>query len=223
MNINFSVHKTLTAYKRSFTLDATYQTAANRLVILGASGSGKSVLLKTIAGLITPDSGKILLQDRCLFDSATKINLKPQQRSLAYLFQSYALFPHLNVAQNISFALHHSIINGRKHSVPEAVQYWLELFKLEGIQFQYPDEISGGQKQRVALARALIVNPKAILLDEPFSALDTNLRAIMRKELAEVQEKLKIPMILITHDPEDAKVFGDAIIEIENGHIIKTS
>ena len=141
---------------------------------------------------------------------------------MAYLFQSYALFPHLNVAQNISFALHHSIINGRKHSVPEAVQYWLELFKLEGIQFQYPDEISGGQKQRVALARALIVNPKAILLDEPFSALDTNLRAIMRKELAEVQEKLKIPMILITHDPEDAKVFGDAIIEIEHGRIIKT-
>jgi molybdate transport system ATP-binding protein len=94
------------------------------------------------------------------------------------------------------------------------VQYWLELFKLEGIQFQYPDEISGGQKQRVALARALIVNPKAILLDEPFSALDTNLRSIMRKELTEVQEKLKIPMILITHDPEDAKVFGDAIIEI---------
>lgn len=223
MNIYFSVHKTLTAYKRSFTLDATYQTEANRLVILGASGSGKSVLLKTMAGLITPDSGKIILQDRCLFDSTAKINLKPQQRSLAYLFQSYALFPHLNVAQNISFALHHSIINGRKHSVPEAVQYWLELFKLEGIQFQYPDEISGGQKQRVALARALIVNPKAILLDEPFSALDTNLRAIMRKELAEVQEKLKIPMILITHDPEDAKVFGDAIIEIENGHIIKTS
>lgn len=223
MNIDFSVHKTLTAYKRSFTLDVTYQTAANRLVILGASGSGKSVLLKTIAGLITPDSGRIILQDRCLFDSTNKINLKPQQRSLAYLFQSYALFPHLNVAQNISFALHHSIINGRKHSVPEAVQYWLELFKLEGIQFQYPDEISGGQKQRVALARALIVNPKAILLDEPFSALDTNLRAIMRKELSEVQEKLKIPMILITHDPEDAKVFGDAIIEIENGHIVKTS
>ena len=223
MNIDFSVHKTLTAYKRSFTLDATYQTEANRLVILGASGSGKSVLLKTIAGLITPDSGKIILQDRCLFDSTNRINLKPQQRSLAYLFQSYALFPHLNVAQNISFALHHSIINGRKHSVPEAVQYWLELFKLEGIQFQYPDEISGGQKQRVALARALIVNPKAILLDEPFSALDTNLRAIMRKELAEVQEKLKIPMILITHDPEDANVFGDAIIEIDNGHIVKTS
>ncbi len=223
MNIDFSVHKTLTAYKRSFTLDVSFQTEANRLVILGASGSGKSVLLKTIAGLITPDSGKIILQDRCLFDSKSKINLKPQQRSLAYLFQSYALFPHLNVAQNISFALHHSIINGRKYSVSEAVQYWLELFKLEGIQFQYPDEISGGQKQRVALARALIVNPKAILLDEPFSALDTNLRAIMRKELAEVQEKLKIPMILITHDPEDAKVFGDAIIEIENGHIIKTS
>ncbi|GAA5096665.1 ATP-binding cassette domain-containing protein [Wohlfahrtiimonas larvae] len=223
MNIAFSVHKTLTAYKRSFTLNATYQTEANRLVILGASGSGKSVLLKTIAGLITPDSGKITLQDRCLFDSTKKINLKPQQRSLAYLFQSYALFPHLNVAQNISFALHHSIINGRKHSVPEAVQYWLELFKLEGIQFQYPDEISGGQKQRVALARALIVNPKAILLDEPFSALDTNLRAIMRKELAEVQEKLNIPMILITHDPEDAKVFGDAIIEIEHGRIIKIS
>lgn len=223
MNIDFAIHKTLTAYKRSFTLDATYQTEANRLVILGASGSGKSVLLKTIAGLITPDSGKITLHNRCLFDSENKINLKPQQRSLAYLFQSYALFPHLNVAQNIGFALHHSIINGRKHSVPEAVQYWLELFKLEGIQFQYPDEISGGQKQRVALARALIVNPKAILLDEPFSALDTNLRAIMRKELAEVQEKLKIPMILITHDPEDAKVFGDAIIEIEHGHIVKAS
>lgn len=223
MNIDFSIHKTLTAYKRSFTLDVAYQTKADRLVILGASGSGKSVLLKTIAGLITPDSGSITLQNRCLFDSQKKINLKPQERSLAYLFQSYALFPHLNVAQNIAFALQHTIFNARKHHVSEQVQYWLELFKLEGIQFQYPDEISGGQKQRVALARALIVNPKAILLDEPFSALDTNLRAIMRKELAEVQSNLQIPMILITHDPEDAHVFGDAIIEIEQGHILKTS
>lgn len=223
MNIDLTIHKTLTAYKRTFVLDVQYQTDAERLVILGASGSGKSVLLKTIAGLITPDSGNISLQNRCLFSSEQKINLKPQERSLAYLFQSYALFPHLNVTQNISFALHHSILNGRRHTVSDKVQYWLELFKLEGIQFQYPDEISGGQKQRVALARALIVNPKAILLDEPFAALDTNLRSIMRKELSEIQENLNIPMILITHDPEDAKVFGDAIIEIEHGKILKTS
>lgn len=222
MTIDFSIKKTLTAYKRSFTLDVQYHTTAERLVILGASGSGKSVLLKSIAGLITPDIGKIALQNRILFDSDKKINLTPQERHLSYLFQGYALFPHLNVTQNISFALQHSIFNGKKHEVPEQVQYWLELFQLEGIQFQYPDEISGGQKQRVALARALIINPKAILLDEPFSALDTNLRSIMRKELDDIQKKLKIPMILITHDPEDAKVFGDAILEIEHGNILKT-
>ncbi len=220
MSIDFSIHKTLRAYKRSFTLNVEYKTDASRLVILGASGSGKSVLLKTIAGLITPDHGRIILQDRVLFDSTQKINLKPQERSLAYLFQSYALFPHLNVAQNISFALHQSIFNGRKHEVSDEVQKWLKLFKIEGIQFQYPDEISGGQKQRVALARALIINPKAILLDEPFSALDTNLRAIMRAELNDIQQSLKIPIILITHDPEDARIFGDAIIQIDNGHII---
>ncbi len=220
MSIKFSVHKTLTAYKRSFTLEAEYATDANRLVILGESGSGKSVLLKTIAGLIKPDHGKIILQDRVLFDSTQNINLKPQERALAYLFQSYALFPHLNVTQNISFALHKSIFNARKHETSSEVQKWLKLFKIEGIQFQYPDEISGGQKQRVALARALIINPKAILLDEPFSALDTNLRTIMRTELDEIQRSLKIPMILITHDPEDARIFGDAIIHIKNGQII---
>ncbi|OYQ90063.1 ABC transporter ATP-binding protein [Wohlfahrtiimonas chitiniclastica] len=223
MTIDLSIHKTLTAYKRTFVLDVEYQTEAERLVIVGASGSGKSVLLKTIAGLITPDAGKIVLQDRVLFDADHKINLKPQARKLAYLFQSYALFPHLNVAQNIGFALHQSIFNGRKHHVPPEVQYWLELFHLEGIQFQYPDEISGGQKQRVALARALIVNPMAILLDEPFSALDTDLRSIMRKELSDIQADLQIPMILITHDHEDARTFGDAVIEIENGQILKTS
>lgn len=220
MSIDFSIHKTLTAYKRSFTLNAEYKTHSDRLVILGESGSGKSVLLKTIAGLMTPDKGKIILQHRILFDSDNNINLKPQARCLAYLFQSYALFPHLNVTQNISFALHHSIFNAKKHSIADEVQKWLKLFKIEGIQFQYPDEISGGQKQRVALARALIINPKAILLDEPFSALDTNLRTIMRTELDEIQKTLNIPMILITHDPEDARIFGDTIIQIANGHII---
>lgn len=222
MSIDFSIHKTLTAYKRSFTLDVSYKTDAERLVILGASGSGKSVLLKTIAGLITPDHGNITLDGRILFDSTTKINLKPQFRSLAYLFQNYALFPHLNVAQNIGFSLQHSIFNNRKFAIPKEVQYWLELFQLEGIQFQYPDEISGGQKQRVALARALISQPKAILLDEPFSALDTQLRSHMRTELNELQKHLNIPMILITHDPEDAKIFGDAIIEINHGQITHT-
>ncbi len=220
MSIILHIQKQLKAGKRQFHLDINYETNAKRLVILGASGSGKSLTLKAIAGLMKPDQGIISLNNRVLFSSKDKINLKPQKRHLSYLFQDYALFPHLNVVQNIGFGLKRGIFNPRKHAVHDKVKEWLKIFELEQIQFQYPDQISGGQKQRVALARALISDPHAILLDEPFSALDTDLRALMRKELSDVQKKFDIPMILISHDLEDAKFFGDAVIRIEQGKII---
>lgn len=203
--------------KRSFTLDVRFCSDARRLVLFGPSGAGKSQTLKMIAGLGTPDDGHVRLQGSALFDSRAKIDLPPQQRKLAYVFQEYALFPHLTVLQNIAFALHTGWMNPKRNARHEAVTRWLTTFQLEAVAHQYPDQLSGGQRQRCALARALVASPRALLLDEPFAALDRALRTHLRKELAALQAQLDIPMILITHDEEDVECFADAVIHIRDG------
>lgn len=217
-----SVQKHYQGKDHQFTLDVSFQSQSQRLVLFGPSGAGKTQLLKMLAGLVQPDSGHIRFQHNDLYLSSEGVCTTPQERSLAYVFQEYALFPHLNVLQNIAFSLSKSWLNPAKHMHHPEVMTWLDKFELQALANQYPHQLSGGQRQRVALARALVMQPKAILLDEPFSALDESLRHTMRTELAQVQALLSIPMILISHNPDDVKSFGDEIIEISQGrHIIQ--
>ncbi|CAN7453281.1 ATP-binding cassette domain-containing protein [Pseudoduganella sp. LjRoot289] len=221
MQIQLDITKTLRAGTRAFTLRARLRSDSRRIVIYGASGAGKSMLLKAVAGLITPDAGSIALDGRQLFDSAARVNLPVQQRRVGYLFQDYALFPHLNVRQNIVFGLQQGWLNPSRKAHGQKLDYWLAAFQLQAVAQQFPSQLSGGQRQRVALARALIADPAALLLDEPFAALDPALRVRMREELDALQRRLDIPMLLITHDPEDASVFGGHVLTMADGAILE--
>ncbi|MFJ9448742.1 sulfate/molybdate ABC transporter ATP-binding protein [Herbaspirillum sp. NPDC101397] len=219
MSVAVHIRKELRANDRTFQLDIDFASDSDRIVLYGPSGSGKSLTLKAVAGLMTPDEGRITLNQRTLFDATQGINVKPQQRNVAYLFQDYALFPHLTVAQNIAFGLQRGCFNLRKPAAHPAVARWLQAFGLDATAGSYPSQISGGQRQRVALARALVAQPDILLLDEPFSALDLSLRERMRQELSELQQQLHVPMLIITHDPADVEVLGDAVFEVRDGMV----
>lgn len=218
--MEIDIRKTLRSGKRQFHLNVQLRSARQRIVIFGPSGAGKSLTLQAIAGLVRPDSGIIRLGGATLFDSRAGIDMVPQARRMAYLFQDYALFPHLTVRQNIGFGLVRGWLNPRRGARHEAVDYWLETFRLTHLAHQYPSELSGGQRQRTALARALIAQPRALLLDEPFAALDPALRAHMRCELDELQHRLGVPMILITHDPEDVEAFDNHALCLREGQVV---
>lgn len=220
MRLDLDISKTLYAGQRSFKLQLRLHSNSQRIVILGPSGSGKSLLLKTIAGLERPDQGHIRLDGQTLFDSASGINLAPQARKMAYLFQDYALFPHLNVRQNIAFGLSRGLRNPGLQSRHALVEGWLEAFHLQAVAGQFPSQLSGGQRQRTALARSLVAEPRALLLDEPFAALDQGLRQRMRSELGELQQRLQVPMVLISHDTEDAQALGGEVLRLRDGALV---
>ncbi|MDP9650621.1 MULTISPECIES: sulfate/molybdate ABC transporter ATP-binding protein [Paraburkholderia] len=219
MPLEVDIHKTFVSAERRFTLDVAFTATTQRVVLFGPSGAGKSLTLQAIAGLLRPDEGKITLHSNALFDSKLNVDLKPQARKVAYLFQDYALFPHLNVRQNIGFGLQRGWFNPRARSSHAQIDYWLDALELRGVAGNYPAQLSGGQKQRVALARALVAQPQLLLLDEPFSALDSTLRQRMRLELSDLQTRLDIPMVLITHDPDDVAAFGDQVVQISDGRV----
>ncbi|MET3430909.1 molybdate transport system ATP-binding protein [Herbaspirillum seropedicae] len=219
MSLDLQIQKQLHAGDRRFALDLSLVSASQRIVLYGPSGAGKSLTLKAIAGLMRPDSGHIRLNGRTLFNSNEGIDLPVQGRNVAYLFQDYALFPHLSVAQNIAFGLARGCFNLRRPAQHPAVAKWLRAFELDDIAHSRPAQISGGQRQRVALARALVAEPDILLLDEPFSALDLSLRERMRAELAELQTQLQVPMLLITHDPADVEALGQTVFELRDGRL----
>jgi molybdate transport system ATP-binding protein len=223
MTVNISFRRVLADTERRFELDITFRSSSRRVVLYGPSGAGKSMTLRAIAGLLTPDDGRIVVNEHVLFDSAIDVNLAPQVRKVGYLFQDYALFPHLTIAQNVAFGTRTGIVNPRRGHVSETAQRWLEAFELDAVAKHYPSQISGGQKQRVALARALAAGPDILLLDEPFSALDPPLRARMRSELAALQSRLDLQMLIITHDPADVEALGDHVLEIRDGRIFSDS
>lgn len=217
MRLDVDIRKTLRSGHRVFELQARFCTQGERVVVTGPSGAGKSMLLKALAGLLQPDAGHVRLDGETLFDAAQGIHLPPQARNVAYLFQDYALFPHLNVRQNIAFGERRGWRNPAATHASPAVDRWLDAFGLREVAHQHPHELSGGQRQRTALARALVAQPRALLLDEPFAALDTGLRASMRAELDVLQRTLNVPMVLITHDPQDVQVFGGQVLRMDQG------
>ena len=198
-----------------FRLQVSCEGNASRIGILGASGCGKSMTLKSIAGIEKPDKGRIVLGDRTLFDTSGKINLRPQARRVGYLFQNYALFPTMTVEQNIMAGLY-----GRGVDASKRVKEMITKFQLEGLEKRRPGELSGGQQQRVALARIMAYRPEAILLDEPFSAMDYFLRERLRLELMEVLREYEGLSVLVTHDRDEAYQLCDHLLLLKDGSVI---
>ena len=219
MGFDVDIHKTVSSERRSFQLRVRFRTQAQRSVIFGPSGAGKSLTLQALAGLITPDGGRIAFGTDVLFDRAAAIDVPARRRGFGYLFQDYALFPKLNVRQNIAFGLTQGLRNPPAAVAGAVVERWLHAFELVDVAAQRPSELSGGQRQRTALARALVHSPRALLLDEPFSALDPELRQRMRSELDELLRRIDIPVLMITHDPEDLHWFGDEVLYLRDGMI----
>ncbi len=209
--LKVDIHKKL----KEFDLDVSFQLKNQTFGILGPSGCGKSMTLKSIAGIVTPDSGIISLnlgKETVYFDSNKKINLKPQKRKVGYLFQNYALFPNMTVEENIAAGL--------PKGSDEKVAEMIKRFHLEGLEKRYPRQLSGGQQQRVALARILAYGPDVILLDEPFSAMDTHLKEQLRLELLNLLIDFDGFVIMVTHDRDEAFQFCNELIILEEGKVI---
>jgi len=185
--------------------------------ILGPSGSGKTMTLLSTAGLIRPDEGSIRLNGRTLFNSAEGVFLPPQERKIGFVFQNYALFPHLTVAENIAYGMH----GKPKKDIQKRVAELLELIHIPGLKMRYPGELSSGQQQRVALARAIAPDPDALLLDEPFSALDTFRRERLEYELLALHQYFKGDFLFITHDLAQGFKMGKRMAIFENGSIVQ--
>ena len=217
MSVHVSIRKTLVSATRSFELDVSFSSSDDYTVLSGPSGSGKSMTLKCIAGIMTPDSGRVEIGGRVLFDSGSRVNVPVRDRGIGLLFQDYALFPHLSVTDNVGFGLKKSLLRPLSSPDRNKVSELLELFGLDRLADSLPRDLSGGQKQRVALARALINHPSALLLDEPFSALDHGLRERMRNELKEVQARFNIPVVLISHEPADLDAFKGVVVKYGDG------
>jgi molybdate ABC transporter permease protein len=202
-----------------FYLDVAFSNDDQILGVLGASGAGKSLILRCIAGLEVPTRGRIVLNDRVLFDSDQNINLPVRDRYVGFLFQNYALFPHLTVSENIAFGLPLSTALIRQQ-VRQKVEVQLRALELQGMGDRYPQQLSGGQQQRVALARALISEPDILLLDEPFSALDTHLRYQVEKELIAILHNYQGITLFVTHNIEEAYRICENLLVIDQGSVI---
>jgi molybdate transport system ATP-binding protein len=184
------------------------------VTFFGKSGAGKTTLLRILAGLTLPDAGKIEVGNSVWFDSAQRINLPPQKRRIGFVFQDYALFPNMTVRENLAYALD-------KKNPCHAVDELLEMVDLSGLENRRPDTLSGGQKQRVALARALVRSPEILLLDEPLSALDADMRIKLQDELLEIHRKFKLTTIMVSHDSAEIFKLSNRVVMLNAGAVIK--
>lgn len=186
--------------------------------LLGPSGCGKTTLLRIIAGLEIPDEGEIYFDDTCIFSSSSRLCTPPEKRGLGFVFQDFALWPHMTVFENTAFGLR---ARGRTKGLEEQVMQALSDVRLTGFEDRYPHQLSGGQQQRVAFARAISIHPSCILFDEPFSALDAGLREEMRSEVRSLVSQKNITSIFVTHDQLEAMEISDSIIVLDNGRILQ--
>lgn len=213
--IVFKIQKKLQAASGEMLLDLDFIIKENEFVTLyGASGSGKTTTLRILSGLTTADKGTITVHNTSWLDTDNKIQLPPQKRKIAYVFQDYALFPNMSVRENLSYALE----KGQDKTIIEEL---LTLMELEQLQHQKPAQLSGGQKQRVALARALVQKPQILLLDEPLSAVDNEMRAKLQDYIIQAHRKYKLTTILVSHDIAEIYKMSDQVIVLENGKISK--
>src|SRR5579859_7468838 len=207
----------------SFRLNVDFQAPPGLVVLFGFSGAGKSLTLRSMAGLLRPEQGYVAIDEHILFDSKAAIDLRPQARRVGYVPQHYALFPHLTVAENILFALPRgSRLAGwgkKRADQNRRVNELLAVLELEGLERRYPSNLSGGQQQRVALARALAAEPRLLLLDEPFNALDAAVRERLRDTLKHFQRHFAVPIVLVTHDHAEVQQLADTVVVIQNGQI----
>ncbi|WP_080803166.1 sulfate/molybdate ABC transporter ATP-binding protein [Arabiibacter massiliensis] len=201
-----------------FTLDVAFTAGDETLGFLGASGCGKSLTMRCIAGIETPDEGRIVVNDRVFFDSARKINLKPQERKTALLFQNYMLFPNLTVAENVGAGIERAVPRSVRDALVAAE---IKRFGLEGFERRYPAQLSGGQQQRVALARMLAARPDILMLDEPFSALDAHLKSVLEQNLVSLFDAFHGTVLYVSHDIDEALRFCDRIAVVEAGRIME--
>lgn len=212
MSLSVNIVKKL----KDMTLNIRFDTAGSHGItgILGSSGCGKSMTLKSIAGIITPDEGRIVLNDRVLFDSEKKVNVKIQDRGVGYLFQNYALFPHMTVKENVEMA-----VRGPKAEKKKLAEFYLHMFRIEELSGHYPGRLSGGQQQRAALARVMASRPSVLMLDEPFSALDYSLKEMLQLELLEELKSFEGDVLMVTHSRDEIYRFCESIHVINQGSI----
>lgn len=222
MKIDIDIGLTLRSGQQRFTLQARFESQADRIVLFGPSGAGKTLTIQALAGLQRPDHGHIRLGDHVLFDKQRGIDVPTRDRRIGYVFQDHALFPHLSVARNIAFGLLPTLPWRLSAAHRSHVTEIMKALDIDGLQDRLPSSLSGGQRQRVALARALIKAPQVLLLDEPFSALDTTLRAKVREELDAIQRRFGVPMVLISHDLADVARFADCLVLFEAGRTDQT-
>lgn len=206
----FSAHKL-----RRFVLDVEFAAPAGVTVIFGPSGSGKTTVLQCLAGLLEPDAGAIAVGGEPLFDSTRKIHVAPQERRVGYVFQDLALFPHMTAAENIGFG-----IRGNGDERARMVREIMVRFHIGHVASHRPEEISGGERQRVALARALVTRPRLLLLDEPFSALDDELKLAIIADLKQWLEQNAIPVLFVTHDRSEAEALGERMLRLKEGRVL---
>jgi molybdate transport system ATP-binding protein len=205
---------------RRFDAHIAFASAAPVTALYGPSGAGKSLTLQALAGLIRPRQGRIHLAGQCVFDAARQVDTPTPKRRVGYLFQHYALFPHLNVWQNVAFGLG-TWRRGLRPAQRDQVQALLEAFGLQDLARSRPATLSGGQQQRVALARALACEPAVLLLDEPFAALNPMLRDELRAELARVVQQWRVPTLMITHDLDDVLALAQVAVRLEAGRVVR--
>jgi molybdate transport system ATP-binding protein len=217
--LDIAVRLSLHSGERRFELDACFHSAASRTALMGASGSGKSTVLMAVAGLAPQATGHVRVGARSLLDSARGIDLPARERGVGLVFQDYALFPHMTVTRNLEFGVRRL---GRKtaDSDRERIEALLRQFDLAKLRDALPRHLSGGQRQRVALARALVPQPQLLLLDEPLSALDTTLRTRLRNELAEMLQRVQVPTLLVTHDPQDVEALAQTVVHLDHGRVV---